>query len=94
MLRIIKETMKNLQKTIILSLLIIVTILFNSCNQNLSKEWFKTGDNFESYKIGSDNTIVQNEKNSAYIESTETKIKGFGAIMQTCSANILEKKLE
>ncbi|SNR34984.1 hypothetical protein [Lutibacter flavus] len=48
--------MKNLQKTIILSLLVIG---FNSCNQNLAKDWFLAGSNPKSYKTGFDNLISQ-----------------------------------
>ena len=95
MLRIKKETMKTLQKTIILSLLIVVSIGFNSFNQNLLKGWFKAGDNPKSYKIGLDNSIFQNGEKSAFIESTESDIKGFGTLMQTCSAKeYLGKKVK
>ncbi len=95
MLRIRKETMKNLQKTIILSLLIVVSIGFNSFNQNLLKGWFKAGDYPKSYKIGLDNSIFQNGEKSAFIESTESDINGFGTLMQTCSAKeYLGKKVK
>jgi len=87
--------MKNLQKTIILSLLIVVSIGFNSCNQNLLKGWFKAGDSPKSYKIGLDNSIFQNGEKSAFIESTESDINGFGTLMQTCSAKeYLGKKVK
>ena len=87
--------MKNLQKTIILSLLIVVSIGFNSCNQNLLKGWFKAGNSPKSYKIGLDNSIFQNGEKSAFIESTESDINGFGTLMQTCSAKeYLGKKVK
>jgi hypothetical protein len=95
MLRIKKETMKNLQKTIILSLLIIVSIGFMSCNKNLPKDWFKAGNSPKNYKIGLDNSIFQNGEKSAFIESTESEINGFGTLMQTCSAKeYLGKKVK
>ena len=76
--------MKSTKKTILLSL-ILLTIGFVSCNQNLSEEWFKAGDKPENYKIGLDNSIVQNGERSAYIESTKNKTNGFGTLMQTCN---------
>jgi len=87
--------MKNLQKTIFLSLLIVISIGFNSCNQTLLKGWFKAGDSPKSYKIGLDNSIFQNGEKSAFIESTESDINGFGTLMQTCSAKeYLGKKVK
>ena len=84
--------MKNLQNIIILSLVIIG---FNSCNENLSKDWFLAGSNTTSYKTGFDNLILQNGEKSAFIESTESKINGFGTLMQSCSAKeYLGKKVK
>jgi hypothetical protein len=87
--------MKNLRKTIILSLLIIIVFGFNSCKKNSTNEWIKAGDKLESYVISRDNSIYQNGKQSAYIESIESEIDGFGTLMQTCSAKkYLGKKVK
>lgn len=79
--------MKNLQKTILLSLLTIVTIGLISCSENLHSEWFKAGDKPNSYRVSLDNSIFQNGNKSAYMESIESEINGFGTLMQTCSAD-------
>ncbi len=78
--------MRNIRKTIILSLLIVIIFGFNSCKRYSSNEWFKAGDKPDSYITSFDNSIFQNGKKSAYIESIESEINGFGTLMQTCSA--------
>ena len=50
--------------------------------------WFKTGSKAKSYEIGFDNSVVKTGKKSAYIESIDRKIKGFGTLMQSCDAKI------
>jgi len=90
-----KNEIKTMKKTFILSLLIISIFGFNSCNQNLLKGWYKAGSNPKSYKIGLDNLVFQNGEKSAFIESTESDINGFGTLMQTCNAKeYLGKRLE
>jgi hypothetical protein len=48
--------------------------------------WFKAGSKPNSYKVGIDKTIFKSGGSSAFMESTEPKIDGFGTLMQTCSA--------
>jgi hypothetical protein len=87
--------MRNLRKTIILSLLIFIAFGFSSCKKNSTNKWFKAGDKPNSYIISFDSSIFQNGKKSAYIESIESEIDGFGTLMQTCSAKkYLGKKVK
>jgi len=87
--------MRNLRKTIIPLLLIIIVFGFNSCKKKSTNEWIKAGDKPNSYIISFDNLIFQNGEKSAYIESTESEINGFGTLMQTCSAKeYLGKKVK
>ena len=93
--------MKKHQIIILLSFFTIVSLGFISCNQNsnqnkgLSNEWFKAGNSPQSYEVGLDKSISQNGNNSSFIESKESKIQGFGTLMQTCSAKeYLGKKVK
>ena len=72
-----------MKKTIFLSILIIALFIFNSCNQNLSKNWFKAVNKPKNYQIKLDNLITQNRERSVFIASIKTN--GFGTLMQTCS---------
>jgi hypothetical protein len=48
--------------------------------------WFKAGSKPNSYKVGIDRTIFKSGGGSAFMESTEATIAGFGTLMQSCSA--------
>jgi len=48
--------------------------------------WFKAGNKPNSYNVGLDKHIFKSGGSSAFIESSESKIEGFGTLMQTCSA--------
>ena len=91
--------MRISQKTIIISLLTIVNLGLISCNQNQNQDllnaWFLAGNSPQNYEIGLDNSIFNNGKKSAFIESIESEIDGFGTLMQTCSAKeYLGKKVK
>jgi transcriptional regulator with XRE-family HTH domain len=49
--------------------------------------WFKAGNKPKSYTIGIDKSTFKTGNSSAFIESIDKKIEGFGTIMQTCSAH-------
>ena len=49
--------------------------------------WFLTGSKPGSYKIGLDKTVYKTGGSSAFMESTEKEINGFGTLMQTCLAD-------
>ncbi len=94
-----RNTMKKIS---LLSLIVILitTLTFLSTNKVNAQSidgWFISGSKKESYNIGLDKSTFQSGGVSAYIESNadETKIKGFGTLMQTCSAdNYLGKRVK
>lgn len=49
--------------------------------------WFLTGSEPSSYNIGLDKSIYKTDGSSAFLESKESEISGFGTLMQTCSAD-------
>ncbi len=52
----------------------------------LPEHWFKAGSEPKSYDMGIEIGSAQDGKNAATIKSNTTKIKGFGTLMQNCSA--------
>lgn len=48
--------------------------------------WFLAGSKPGSYKIGLDKSVYKTGTGSAFLESTDKKIAGFGTLMQTCLA--------
>ncbi|MFT3739184.1 MAG: hypothetical protein QM786_10540 [Breznakibacter sp.] len=75
--------------------IIFLTIIFvgaglflinNKSNAQKIDGWFKAGNKPDSYTIGLDKSIYKSGGNSAFVESTEKKIDGFGTLMQTCNA--------
>ena len=57
--------------------------------------WFIAGSNPGKYEMTTDTSIFQSGTKSARIESTAKRIKGFGTLMQTCSAKkYLGKKVK
>lgn len=94
-----KNTMKKIS---VMSLMVIflVTITFltsNKANAQTIDGWFKAGNKRENYNIGLDKSTFKSGGISAFIQSNEneTTIKGFGTLMQTCSAeNYLGKRIK
>ncbi len=57
--------------------------------------WFKAGSERDSYNIGLDKKIFKSGASSAFLESTEKDIDGFGTLMQTCLADeYLSKRIK
>lgn len=94
-----KNTMKKIS---VLSLIVILTtaitiLTSNDANAQSIDDWFISGSKKENYNIGLDKSIYKSGGISAFIQSNEneTSIKGFGTLMQTCSAeNYLGKRIK
>lgn len=92
-----KNTMK---KVSVLSIIVIFTMAItvltsNEANAQSIDGWFISGSKKESYEIGLDKSVYKSGGISAYLESNQTKIEGFGTLMQTCSAeNYLGKRIK
>ena len=73
----------------------VIGLLAFTPQEQIPEGWFKAGNNPDKYKMGLDKQTFHIAPNSAFIESTDSKIKGFGTLMQTCSAeNYLGKKIK
>lgn len=57
-----------------------------SISYDLPKNWFKAGSAPDSYDMGLDKENFKSGEASAFIASNKNKIKGFGTLMQSCSA--------
>lgn len=89
-----KNTMKKLSFLTILLLVVTFFIKAESNAQSIDG-WSKAGSKPKSYEVGFDKNNVKTGKKSAYIESVEDPIEGFGTLMQSCSAkNYLGKKIK
>ena len=84
-----KNTMKKLS---VLSLVVVfvATGLFLAKSDLYAQKidgWFLAGSKPGSYKIGVDKSVYKTGNSSAFLESTDKKIDGFGTLMQTCLAD-------
>ena len=89
-----KHTMKKIS---ILSAIILLLFFLTRTESNAQviSGWSKSGSKLKSYEVGFDKNNVKTGKKSAYIESIENEIKGFGTLMQSCDAkNYLGKKIK
>jgi hypothetical protein len=65
--------------------------LFISCEKNDSKKpaepagWFKAGNRYDNYEVGTDNQNAQQGQKSGFIELVADTTSGFGTLMQYCS---------
>ena len=83
------NTMKKLS---VLSLIVIsITAGLLLINKDLKAQkiegWFLAGSKPNSYTIGLDKSVFKTGSSSAFLESTDKEIEGFGTLMQTCGAN-------
>jgi hypothetical protein len=79
--------MKKVSKFILSGTLLICGILTMSFTlQEEIKGWFLAGNSPESYEIGIEYNAERNGK-VAYMKSTQSKIKGFGTMMQSFVPN-------
>jgi hypothetical protein len=74
--------------------IIIITAMLSfmfACEKNDSKKatepvgWFKSGNRYDNYDIGTDNQNAQQGQKSGFIESVVDTTTGFGTLMQSCS---------
>jgi hypothetical protein len=74
--------------------IIIITVMLSfmvACEKNDSNKasepagWFKAGDRYNSYEIGTDNQNSQQGKKSGFIELVADTTSGYGVLMQYCS---------
>jgi hypothetical protein len=57
--------------------------------------WFKAGNRYDNYNIGTDNQNAQQGQKSGFIESVVDTTTGFGTLMQSCSEkNFKGKKIK
>ncbi len=82
------NTMKKLSVMSFILALVVIGIFLktNQAEAQKIKGWFLAGSEPGSYTIGLDKTIYKSGASSAFIESTNKEIKGFGTLMQTSSA--------
>jgi transcriptional regulator with XRE-family HTH domain len=82
------NTMKKVSFLSITLLLIAIGLFMVNHESNAQPVpgWFKAGSKPNSYKVGLDKTIFKSGGSSAFMESTEANIDGFGTLMQQCSA--------
>ena len=81
----------TMKKVSILSLIIIFVcaglfLVNRKTNAQTIDGWFKAGNKPNSYNVGLDKSTFKTGGSSAFIESIDKKIEGFGTLMQTCSA--------
>ena len=92
-----KNTMKKLS-VLSLGAVVITLGLFLTTNEVKAqkvKGWFLTGSNPKSYTIGLDKVTYKTNNSSAFITSKKNAVKGFGTLMQSCSAtNYLGKRVK
>ena len=81
----------TMQKLSVLSLVIMISVLgiflkVNNVNAQKIQDWHLAGSERESYDISLDKKVYKTKNGSALLESKEKKVKGFGTLMQSCSA--------
>jgi transcriptional regulator with XRE-family HTH domain len=82
-----KNTMKKLSVLSLIVIFVCAGILLSNENANAQViGWSRAGNASESYIIGLDKTIVKSGESSAFLESIDKKIEGFGTLAQSCSA--------
>ena len=86
--------MKTPAKLLSIAFLLTGFVAFTQTS-NIPEGWFKAGSNPGKYEMGLDNQVYHDGKYSAFIQSSESEISGFGTLMQTCSAQgFLGKKVK
>lgn len=63
-----------------------VFVLLTLLSFDLPTGWHKAGSDPQSYNMGIDKGTAQDGKNAATIKSNTKKVKGFGTLMQSCTA--------
>ena len=83
------NTMKKLSVLSLIIISIISVLLLTNSDLKAQKieGWFLAGSKPGSYEIGIDKSVYKTGGSSAFLESTNKKIEGFGTLMQSCGAN-------
>ena len=81
--------MRNLKSVLVVG--IFALFLMSSCKQTnpegLPESWFVAGDQPKSYIMGTDSKVSNSGEKSATIKSLDSKIDGFGTLMQQSSSD-------
>ncbi|HET6557569.1 MAG TPA: helix-turn-helix domain-containing protein [Prolixibacteraceae bacterium] len=82
------NTMKKLSVLSLVVILITAGLLLanNDLKAQKVEGWFLAGNKPNSYSIGLDKSVYKSGGSSAFLESMDEKIEGFGTLMQTSSA--------
>lgn len=83
------NTMKKLSVLSLVVILITTGLLLinNDLKAQKIDGWFLAGNKPNSYTIGLDKSVFKTGGSSAFLESTDKKIEGFGTLMQTCGTD-------
>lgn len=83
------NTMKKLSVLSLVVIVITIGLLLtkNDLNAQKIEGWFLTGSKPDSYAIGLDKSVYKTGGSSAFLESTDKEIEGFGTLMQSCGAD-------
>ena len=84
-----KNTMKKLSVLSLVAILVTAGLFLVQSGVKAQKidGWFLSGNKPNSYKIGVDKSVYNTGSCSAFLESTDKNINGFGTLMQTCLAD-------
>jgi len=83
------NTMKKLSVLSVLAI-IVTAGLFLSHSELKAQQiagWFLAGTKANSYRVGLDKSVFKTGSRSAFLESIDKNINGFGTLMQTCLAD-------
>lgn len=61
-------------------------LIINDTKAQKIEDWFLAGSKPGSYAVGLDKAVFKTGSSSAFLESTDKTIEGFGTLMQTCGA--------
>ncbi|MCG8698197.1 MAG: helix-turn-helix domain-containing protein [Bacteroidales bacterium] len=83
------NTMKKVSVISLILVLITTGLVLTNNNINAQKieGWYLAGSKPKSYTIGLDKSTYKTGGSSAFLESTDKKIDGFGTLMQSCGAD-------
>ena len=77
--------MKNKLTLIVLAIVALISLSFTTVSK-LPKNWFVAGSMPKSYEMKTDHSTFYSGNSAVMIRSIDKKIKGFGTVMQSCSA--------
>lgn len=89
MINLKENTMKKLSPLSLVAIFITAGLLLSKYELKAQPidGWFLAGSHPKSYAIGLDTAVYKTASSSAFLESTDKNIEGFGTLMQTSSAD-------